>query len=227
VFPQTIDKNSMSGYKVYWSDGCQIRDPLDKNIADSIDQNLEPWINYKSLLEERIKSNEYNEENCCHGLSNPDVTASMADSYFKAITSSGLITGQGLTQLSQKNEYKPPKIAYSAMHGVGYPWAVRLFQTFGLEPFHAVPEQRDANHDFPTVPFPNPEEIGALDLSMKFASVHNCDIVLANDPDADRLAVAERCRDTGHWTTFTGDQIGTMLGHWIWESLGKNSDKVS
>ncbi len=61
---------------------------------------------------------------------------------------------------------------------------------------------------------------------MAFSETQNCDIVLANDPDADRLAVAERDRTTGIWTVFSGDQIGTMLGLWIWERLGKNSNKV-
>ncbi len=153
----------------------------------------------------------------------------MADSYYEAIQLSGLITGQGQIPLvsdSNGNIMKPPKIAYSAMHGVGHPWAVRLFESFNLDPFLTVPQQKDADPDFPSVPFPNPEEKGALNLSMEFASSNDCDIVLANDPDADRLAVAEKCRKSGNWTTFTGDQIGTMLGHWIWENVGKNSEKV-
>ena len=135
-----------------------------------------------------------------------------------------MINGQGKIPFEGNN--KPPKIAYSAMHGVGHPWAVRAFETFGLQPFLSVPEQKEADPTFPTVPFPNPEEKGALDLAMKFATENDCDIVLANDPDADRLAVAEKCRESGTWTTFTGDQIGAMLGHWIWETLGKNSEKV-
>jgi len=69
------------------------------------------------------------------------------------------------------------------------------------------------------------KENGALDMAKAFAEVQNCDIVLANDPDADRLAVAEKDRSTGTWTTFSGDQIGTMLGLWIWETIGVHSDK--
>ena len=63
-------------------------------------------------------------------------------------------------------------------------------------------------------------------MAKAFAEAKNCDIVLANDPDADRLAVAEKDRSTGIWTIFSGDQIGTMLGLWIWEKIGKGSDKV-
>ena len=62
-----------------------------------------------------------------------------------------------------------------------------------------------------------------MDLSKREAENRECDIVIANDPDADRLAVAERCRKTGKWTVFTGDQIGVLLGHWMWESVGKSS----
>ena len=63
-------------------------------------------------------------------------------------------------------------------------------------------------------------------MAKAFAEERNCDIVLANDPDADRLAVAEKDRSTGTWTIFSGDQIGTMLGLWIWETIGKHSKKV-
>lgn len=65
-----------------------------------------------------------------------------------------------------------------------------------------------------------------MDLAKIFATGSGCDIVLANDPDADRLAVAEKDRTTGEWTIFSGDQIGAMLGLWIWEAIGVNSDKV-
>ena len=65
-----------------------------------------------------------------------------------------------------------------------------------------------------------------MDLAKQFAIDNKCDIVLANDPDADRLAVAERDRSNGEWSVFTGDQVGTMLGLWIWEMIGKNCGKV-
>jgi phosphomannomutase len=113
------------------------------------------------------------------------------------------------------------------MHGIGHKFASKVFEVFELPPFKAVPAQKDPDFTFPTVPFPNPEEKGALDLAKKYAEENGCDIVLANDPDADRLAVAERDRSSGEWTVFTGDQIGTMLGHWIWNQIGKNCGKVS
>lgn len=60
---------------------------------------------------------------------------------------------------------------------------------------------------------------------MAFATENECDIVMANDPDADRLGVLEK--ESGQWTAFTGNQIGTLLGHWLWETIGKQSDRVS
>jgi phosphomannomutase len=62
---------------------------------------------------------------------------------------------------------------------------------------------------------------------MAFSTKNNCDIVLANDPDADRLGVAEFCKKRGEWTVFSGDQLGTLLGHWLWETIGKSSVQVS
>ena len=62
---------------------------------------------------------------------------------------------------------------------------------------------------------------------MEYSVENGCNIVFANDPDADRLAVAERCSDTGVWTIFHGDQIGSLLGHWLWEKIGKDDPKVS
>jgi phosphoglucomutase len=210
-----------NGYKVYASDGCQIRAPMDKDIAIEIDNNLRPWKDYGTILESRRQTH----EGVCLGLSNPELTRTMIDAYFDAITTSGLKTGQGKLKQSA-NSLEPPSIAYTAMHGVGYTFAAKVFEAFDLPPFQAVPSQKDPDATFPTVPFPNPEEKGALDLAKSFAEANGCDIVLANDPDADRLAVAERDRATGEWTLFHGDQIGAMLGLWIWEKIGKTCGEV-
>jgi len=102
------------------------------------------------------------------------------------------------------------------MHGIGLPFALRSFSTFSLPPFLPLASQCPPDPTFPTVGFPNPEEKGALDLAM--SDKGGADIILANDPDADRLAVAERDRKSGEWTVFRGDQIGTMLGKWLFDS---------
>jgi len=116
-----------------------------------------------------------------------------------------------------------PRFAYTAMHGIGGPFTTRSFTTFDLPPFLPVPSQFQPDATFPTVSFPNPEEKGALDEAMKFSVESSCDIVLANDPDADRLAIAEKDRKTNTWTVFKGDQIGVLLGTWMWDQFGKKS----
>lgn len=220
-----------AGFKVYWSDGCQIRSPVDASIAKSIleEQNLKPWTDYGSMMKARLslQKDSYSDE--CYGLGNMDITKSVVDDYYKSISSSGLVMKKKGTSDDADAESAAPKlrVAYTAMHGIGHKWAVRSYETFGLDPFFSVPEQQEPDYLFPTVPFPNPEENGALIRAMEFAEKNDCDLILANDPDADRLAVAERCRKTKSWTTFSGDQIGTMLGLRIWETIGKDCGKVS
>lgn len=219
-----------AGYKVYWKDGCQIRSPTDQQIADSILQNLQPWTDYRKLLLERRK--QYPSD-ACLGLSRPAETQELIASYYTALQQSGLVTGQGRLvspttldwiskdDIDNNSCDTAPRFCYTAMHGIGYRFVKQCFQTFGLPPFVSVPTQQEPNPDFPTVVFPNPEEEGALDLAQEYASQNDCDIILANDPDADRLAVAEKSRSTGKWTVFTGDQIGAMLGLWLWQTFSQ------
>lgn len=214
------------GYKVYANDACQIRAPMDEEISTEILQNLNPWTDYGRLLQERREN--YPSDPCL-GLSDPQMTRDMLDAYFTALTKGGssLKTGQGTIDKKQNWIMDPPKFAYTAMHGIGHSFAKRVFQEFDLPDFLVVPLQKEPNFEFPTVPFPNPEEKGALDLAKQFSEENGCDIVLANDPDADRLAVAEKDRTTGIWTVFHGDQIGVMLGSWIWNQIGKDCGMVS
>ena len=221
------------GYKVYWNDGCQIRPPTDEHIANDIleEESLVPWIEYGEKRKEwEAKAMEHENgmpSGDCYGLSDVEGTEKIVDAYFQAVLSSGLVVTPGMIDGEASTSLSPPRIAYTAMHGVGYPFALRSFQTFKLPPFLAVPSQRDPDPNFSTVPFPNPEEKGALDEAMAFALEQKCDVVLANDPDADRLGVAEFERDSRKWTVFTGDQIGTLLGFWLWDTIGRNSDRVS
>lgn len=217
-----------NGYKVYWRNGCQIIPPIDEEIAAAIveETNLTPWCDYAERLR-RLKDAQDSEDSTtcgeCYGLSDVPITKEMEDRYFSTIQCSGLVSMEKFS----KDDSSLPKFAYSAMHGVGHPYAKRSFQTFHLPPFYMVPSQCDPNPEFPTVPFPNPEEKGALNEAMDYAAKNGCDVVLANDPDADRLGVAEYSREGRKWTMFTGDQIGTLLGIWLWETIGKKSDKVS
>lgn len=101
------------------------------------------------------------------------------------------------------------------MHGVGAPWIRRAFNHFTHPALHMVPAQQEPDADFPTVVFPNPEEKGALNLAIAHATAENCSLILANDPDADRLAAAERSGSDGAWRVFSGNEIGSLLGYWV------------
>ncbi|KAL7576533.1 hypothetical protein ACA910_018030 [Epithemia clementina (nom. ined.)] len=221
-----------AGYKVFWTDGCQIRSPTDKIIAASIQENLVPWTDYQKLYND-LKAKFPNDP--CLGLSMPRETEKLISAYYQAIWDSGLVTTAPiLDQASVEKHGKamPPiptlssfsyssdkpciQFCYTAMHGVGHKFVQAAFARFGLPRLVSVPSQEQPDPKFSTVAFPNPEERGALDLAKKYAVEHNCAIVLANDPDADRLGVSEYNPTTKEWTDFTGDQIGLLLGHWLW-----------
>jgi phosphomannomutase len=102
-------------------------------------------------------------------------------------------------------------IAYTPLHGVGGAIATQALERAGFERVHVATQQRDPDGTFPTVRFPNPEEPGAMDLVLGLARETNADLVFANDPDADRLAVAVPTAD-GDYRMLTGDQVGVLLG---------------
>lgn len=103
------------------------------------------------------------------------------------------------------------KIIYTPLHGVGKEIFVKVFARAGLE-VNLVSAQAEPDPDFPTVKFPNPEELGAIDLSLKLAAEQDADLVIANDPDADRCAIA--IKDNG-WRMLRGDEVGALLGEYL------------
>jgi phosphomannomutase len=106
------------------------------------------------------------------------------------------------------------KIVYTAMHGVGTETLTHVFKKAGFPDLILVAEQADPDPDFPTVAFPNPEEPGAIHLALATARTHHADLVIANDPDADRCAAAIKDR-TGQWRMLRGDELGVIFGEWI------------
>jgi len=106
------------------------------------------------------------------------------------------------------------KVVYSAMHGVGTEMIQWVFHKAGFTQPILVDAQAQPDPDFPTVKFPNPEEPGAIDLSLESARAHGADIVIANDPDADRCAVATLDPQLG-WRMLRGDEVGAILGYYI------------
>jgi len=185
-----------NGYKVFWRNGPQILSPHDKNIQKHILDNLEPY-SQETFDDNRI------------AYSNPNLIDPLEESstsYFSVLNS--ILFDKSMNQSCRR------KIVYTAMHGVGSDFIDKAFKATGFDPVIHVKEQREPDPTFPTVPFPNPEEgKSALNLSQKTAEENSSIYILANDPDADRLAVAQRL-SSGEWKIFNGNEIGTLLGWW-------------
>ena len=190
-----------NGYKVYWSNGCQIISPVDEHIAAAITANLEPW---------ELPALDSAE---CRAL----VSDPLDDIFARYVSdAAGKLCYTPDFNARLVAEGKAPKIVYTAMHGVGLEFVERTAAAFKVAPYILVKEQVQPDPEFPTVAFPNPEEgKGALALAMKTADEHGARLILANDPDADRLALAEKQPD-GAWKIFCGNEIGTILGTWAW-----------
>ena len=125
----------------------------------------------------------------------------VADAYVDAVTALPTGTARDIVAV------------YTPMHGVGRDTLVEAVKRTGFPPVHTVPAQAEPDPDFPTVAFPNPEEPGAMDLALKLASEVGADIIVANDPDADRCAVG--VRDGESYRMLTGDQVGSLLGDFM------------
>jgi phosphomannomutase len=125
-----------------------------------------------------------------------------------------VIHGYVSSCVSGAKEAAAQKIIYTAMHGVGTQTLLSVFQAANFSKPILVEKQCEPDPDFPTVAFPNPEEPGAMDLAIKLAISQNGDLVIANDPDADRCAVGAK-DSAGNWRTLRGDEIGIILGHYI------------
>ena len=138
-----------------------------------------------------------------HGLVR-EIGPELEQAYLEGVLAHRLHAGEG-TDLT---------IVYTPMHGVGGPLALEALRRAGFANVHPVPEQLQPDPAFPTVRFPNPEEPGAMDLSRALAERTRADLVLANDPDADRLAVLTR-EASGELRALTGNEVGVLLGHYL------------
>ncbi|XP_034475819.1 phosphoglucomutase-2 [Drosophila innubila] len=191
-----------NGYKVYWSNGAQIIPPHDAGIHKTILKNLEPIGDYWNTNVSELWSKEL--------LIDP--YDKVVPFYFEALKKEFPCS---FIQDNREHRGRPLKIAYTAMHGVGYPFIEEAFVHVNLEPVVPVSQQVEPDPEFPTTPMPNPEEgKQSLDLAIKTATEHNCQIILANDPDADRLAVAEYDPKTKKFKLFNGNELGALLGYW-------------
>uniref|UniRef100_A0A1A9WEI5 Phosphoglucomutase-2 n=1 Tax=Glossina brevipalpis TaxID=37001 RepID=A0A1A9WEI5_9MUSC len=190
-----------NGYKVYWGHGAQIISPHDKNIQNAILNNLEPKaISWETDILTRTEL-----------LENP--FEEIHEMYFNTLKAHIPLKYFEINQ--QQRQEGNIKFVYTAMHGVGWPFIKRAFLVAQLPNLVGVEEQINADPEFPTVKFPNPEEgKSSLDLSIKKAESEGINMILANDPDADRLAFAEKDNNTGIWKIFKGNELGALLGWW-------------
>ena len=189
-----------NGYKVYLGDGRQIVSPIDAQIAS----HIRAVRDVRQLV--RVEAWE-------------TVSELILDDYISSVAK---MIQDGPTSLEQRQDVVA---VYSAMHGVGWLTFDAVAKEAGFQPLHSVFAQQKPDANFPTVPFPNPEEDGALDLALAQAAQLQADILLANDPDADRLAVA-LADSVGQWTMLRGDQVGLLLAWWMSERARRSGREL-
>ncbi|MEZ8038619.1 phospho-sugar mutase [Vibrio sp. 1F263] len=189
-----------NGFKVYWENGAQIIPPHDAGIAAEIDIASTKAIPLMSLSDAETQGKLV------------WLTEGYYQTYRAAINQS--------PHVSKEIESANTTITYTAMHGVGAQMAEDLLHDSGFHKVFSVAEQREPDGHFPTVNFPNPEEKGAMDLVVNLAKSVDADIACANDPDADRFAVAVRTDDKvrtedASYKMLTGDQVGVLFAHYL------------
>ncbi|MDO4439995.1 MAG: phospho-sugar mutase [Eubacteriales bacterium] len=182
-----------NGYKVYWEDGAQITPPHDKGIMDEV-KAVEDYTTMKTMSAEEAKA---------AGLY--EVIGAEVDDAYIAELKKQVIHQDAIDAVG-----KDLKIVYSPLHGTGNIPARRILKELGFENVYVVKEQELPDGEFPTVSYPNPEAAEAFDLGLKLAKEVDADIVLATDPDADRLGVRVKDKN-GEYHDLTGNMSGCLL----------------
>ncbi|MEE0421595.1 MAG: phospho-sugar mutase [Lachnospiraceae bacterium] len=183
-----------NGYKVYWEDGAQITPPHDVGIMAEV-KKVTDYANVKTMDKEEAKA---------AGLYEV-IGQAIDDAYIEALKS------QVIHWDSIKEMGKELKIVYSPLHGTGNIPARRVLKELGFENVYVVKEQELPDGEFPTVSYPNPEAEEAFALGLKLAKEVDADLVLATDPDADRLGVYVKDAKSGEYITLTGNMSGCLL----------------
>ena len=187
-----------NGYKVYWEDGAQITPPHDSGIMGEV-KAISDWNTVKTMdKEDAVKAGLF------------EVIGQAVDDAYMAELKKQIIHMDAI-----QAEGRNLKIVYTPLHGTGNIPARRILKELGFENVYVVPEQEKPDGNFPTVAYPNPESPKAFELALKLAKEVDADIVLATDPDADRLGVY--CKDTksGEYVTFTGNMSGMLIAEYI------------
>ncbi len=203
VITASHNPKEYNGYKAYWDDGGQLISPHDKNVIAEVNK-------ISSIDEVKFDGNN-----------------SLIETIGKEIDAIYLQKIKELSLSPQVIErQKNLKIVYTPLHGTGITLVPQSLKNFGFEQVHIVPEQAVADGNFPTVKSPNPEEPAALEIAIQQAKQINADLVLATDPDADRVGIA--IRNGNDFTLMNGNQTATLLIYYLltkWKENGKLTGK--
>ena len=186
-----------NGYKVYWDDGSQIVSPRDKDIIGKV-RAVENYNEIKEISEEEAKKS---------GLFN--IIGTEMDEKYLSVLKSKVLNPEIV-----KEQGKDLKVVYTPLHGTGNTVAERLLNEIGLQKVYVVPEQKDPDGNFPTVDYPNPEDKKAFKLALELAQKVDSDVVLATDPDADRLGIFAKDTKTGKYMEYTGNMSALLIAEY-------------
>ena len=204
VITASHNPREYNGYKAYWNDGSQVVAPHDKNIVAEVNkiQSVDE-INFTG---------------------NPDLITSIGEEidaeYLKTIQVNSINPAVITRQ-------KDLKIVYSSIHGTGITLVPKALKLLGFEDVNVVEAQAEPNGDFPTVVYPNPEETEAMTLAMNLAKEIDADLVIATDPDADRVGAAVK-NPAGEWVLLNGNQMASLIIYYLldaWKKAGKLTGK--
>ncbi len=198
VITASHNPREYNGYKVYWEDGAQITPPHDKNILAEV-AKIKDFSQVKTMEEK---------EACAKGL-HRIIGKELDDRYMEELKK------QAIHPELISTVAKDMKIVYTPLHGTGNLPVRRVLKELGFEQIFVVPEQELPDGNFPTVAYPNPESAAAFELALKLAAKVDADLVLATDPDADRLGVYVKDLVSGNYVSLTGNMSGALLAEYI------------
>ena len=205
VITASHNPREYNGYKVYWEDGAQITPPHDKNILAEV-AKVTSFDQVKTMKKE---------DAVAAGLYKV-IGKEIDDRYMEELKK------QSIHPEVIKEMAKDIRIVYTPLHGTGNLPVRRVLKELGFEQVYVVKEQELPDGNFPTVSYPNPESPKAFELALKLAKEVDADIVLATDPDADRLGVYCKDTKTGEYVTFTGNMSGMLIAEYILRERTKN-----
>ena len=187
-----------NGYKVYWEDGAQFTPPHDKGVTEEVlaIKNMDECLTMPE--EEAVKAGLY-----------VTIGKEIDDKYI-ANVESAILDKDVIRQMQEDI-----KIVYTPLHGTGHVPVMRVMKDLGFTQVYEVPEQAEPDGDFPTVSYPNPESKAAFELALKLGKEKDADIVLATDPDADRLGVYVKDEKTGDYIPLTGNMSASLLCEYV------------